>query len=174
MANHQSKLDVLALFAAMSLKQYVALLPIHFLIAAKYMDTWWKKLCLGGCGVYAVGQDHKGLSLALLRMLDHLEQKRTILLFPEGKIVASEEKVRANPGIGYLIIKKSTTIMPIYLSGFKEVTIGSFLFRRHQAVIVFGLPQKYGSVGYKPQSLADQIMMDIYGLKNALYVKNKS
>lgn len=165
--NHQSKLDVFLIFAAIPPRLCLRMLPIRSLVAYKYMDNWWKKLILTCFGNYPLKSGPQGGSQALLHILDLITKGRTILLFPEGKIVKNGETCKANPGIGYLALKKNVHVLPIYLSGFRNVSIKNLLLRKYHVKIVIGEPKHfYNQKQYSPQAISDRVLNDIYGLGN--------
>lgn len=164
-ANHQSRMDLVLIFAAIPPKYYIRLLPMYGLVAEKYMNTWWKKLALTLLGCYPLRAGEKETAKALLFVLDKVDKGKTILLFPEGRILGEGEYARANPGIGYLALRRQVKILPIHLSGFRNVELGSAISRRYSARVAIGKPQSYfGKEINKPTIIADKILNNIYKL----------
>ena len=164
-ANHQSRMDLILIFAAIPPKCYIRLLPMYGLVAEKYMNTWWKRLALTLLGCYPLRAGDKETAKALLFVLDKVDRGKTILIFPEGRILGEGEAVKANPGIGYLALRRSIKVLPIHLSGFRDVDLGKAIIRKYHARVALGKPQAYfGKEINKPTIIADKILRNIYKL----------
>lgn len=164
-SNHQSRLDLFLIFGSITPKEFIHLIPIHGLVAEKYMDTWWKKLALICFGMHPLRKGLKESSKALLFILDLVDKKHTILLFPEGRVLKNKEKVQPNPGLGYLALKRDFKIVPTYLEGFRNVDFVKLLKRRYKAKVVFGgIENFYNRKKLNPQLVSNIVMNKIYNL----------
>jgi 1-acyl-sn-glycerol-3-phosphate acyltransferase len=165
-ANHQSRMDLILIFAAIPPKHYIKLLPMYGLVAEKYMNTWWKKLVLTLLGCYPLRIGDRETAKALLFLLDKIDRGKTILLFPEGRIIGEREVAKANPGIGYLALRRRIKILPIHLSGFRDVELSKTIIRKYHARVILGQPQSYfREATNKPTIIADRILSNIYKLE---------
>lgn len=162
-ANHQSRLDLFLIFGAFPPRDFIKLIPIKGLVAEKYMDNWWKKILLTCFGTHALKEGIKNSSSALLYILDKIDKKETILLFPEGKVIKEGEKVNINPGLGYLALKRKIKIVPVYLSGFRDVNIRSLIQKQYRAKVCIGKPQVYyKNNDLEPKKISEAILNKIY------------
>lgn len=159
-ANHQSRMDFFLIHTGIPLSSYIRMVPIYQLIVDTYMDTWWKRifLSLGGCIAINVNSKFKS-TVGLLNLLEKVEKGNSVLIFPEGKVVRTK-KMDFFSGIGYLLHKSTKPVIPIYLDGFRNITPSSFLFRRHNATIVYGRPMQFREKQNK--KIARNIMRSIY------------
>lgn len=164
--NHQSRLDLFLLFGAIPPDKFINLIPIKGLVAEKYMNTWWKKILLGGFGTYPLKKGIKESSGALLFVLDLIDKRNTILLFPEGKVLRKNEMVKANPGLGYLALKRNIKIIPTYLSGFRNVKLESLIKGKYRPKLVFGEPQTFFKEKLSPETVSDTILSRVYALSS--------
>lgn len=164
--NHQSRLDLFLLFGAIPPSKFINLIPIRGLVAEKYMDTWWKKIILGGFGTHPLKKGIKESSGALLFILDLIDKRRTILLFPEGKVLKRNEMVKTNPGLGYLALKRNIKIVPTYLSGFQNVKMKNLIKGKYRPKIVFGKPQTFFKGKLSPETVSDTILSRVYALSS--------
>lgn len=164
--NHQSRLDLFLLFGAIPPSKFINLIPIRGLVAEKYMDTWWKKILLGGFGTHPLKKGIKESSGALLFILDLIDKRHTILLFPEGKVLKKNEMIKANPGLGYLALKRNIKIVPTYLSGFRNVKMENLIKGKYRPKIAFGKPQSFFKQNLSPETVSETILSRVYALSS--------
>jgi 1-acyl-sn-glycerol-3-phosphate acyltransferase len=161
-ANHQSRLDFLLIYLGIPFRRFIRMLPIYELTADKYMDTWWKKLFLTAGGCIPINTlSKKAAIVGLLKLLEQVEKGNTVLIFPEGKIVKGRPPGPYG-GIGYLLQKKSTVVLPVFVAGFTDVTPLSFFRRHHAAVIIYRSP--FVANSRRSRDTTGQIMKSIYAL----------
>ena len=128
------------------------------------MDTMWKKIALSYLGCYPV-KDSKKSYESLLYLLQLIDEKKSVLIFPEGKIIKKDVVSEASPGIGYAALKKNPAIMPVYVEGFSDVAITKALLRKYKATVIFGEAKRYESKKTtNPGQIAVKIVNSIYKL----------
>jgi cytidylate kinase len=76
--------------------------------------------------------------VAMDRLLELLEERRSILIFPEGSRVSGEQLAEARPGVGYLALKSGRPVVPIYVEGTNQLARG--ITRTPRLTIVHGKP----------------------------------
>lgn len=164
-SNHQSRMDTFLIFTSLSPRSFARLVPMYGLIAEKYMNTWWKKIALSCFGGFPVRAGAKETARSLLFMLDKITQQRSILIFPEGRVMTNGEISRAHPGIGYLALKQNIDIIPVHLSGFINVGFKKMLQRGYRAKVVFGQIQNfYGHKALRHTDVSLALLRQIYKL----------
>lgn len=161
-ANHQSRLDVFLIFLSLPPHVFLRLLPIYGLVAENYMDTWWKKIALTCFGTYPVKERKAGAVAALLFCLEKINDKHTLILFPEGKVVKNPAISKAHAGLGYLAKSKPINILPVFLAGFHKVHFWAMIARRYKAHVVFGKLHRYDGSGENPLDISRSLLQYIY------------
>ncbi len=86
--------------------------------------------------------DRKGGLRQALRMAgDHLEQGRTVLIFPEGTRSPDGALQEFKPAIGHLALQHGVDILPVYLGGtFEAMRKGSKIPTKRDITAHIGLP----------------------------------
>jgi long-chain acyl-CoA synthetase len=168
--NHASFIDPFALGAA---------IPIRMLLNTYWAA--WVGIAFANPLVSAfsrlgrlipIDADHALLtSIALAISL--LETHRNLVWFPEGRRTLTGELIDFRPGIGLLIQRSPTQIIPVYLHGTAQaLPPGSWLPRPHVITVIFGKPESIDSLVCDreqprlPERIALAIKERVQGLRN--------
>jgi len=90
-------------------------------------------------GAYPYISGQKDYAKSLVNFKKLLLLGKSVCIFPQGKIVTSEsgeEKVRG--GIGYLIEATDSLIVPVSVTGLKDINLIRFLRREHKIKVSYG------------------------------------
>jgi 1-acyl-sn-glycerol-3-phosphate acyltransferase len=122
-ANHQSHMDTLVLFEAMPerIKRnlYFGAAADRWYVRGKkklVLQPWYQSMVLGNFPIVR-GGGAKALDYAgwLLR------QRCNVCIFPEGTRTTKDELGRFKPGVALLALEHDVPVVPIYLSGLREM-----------------------------------------------------
>ena len=122
-ANHQSHMDTLVLFEAMPsrLKRnlYFGAAADRWFVKGKkklVLQPWYQSMVLGNFPIVR-GGGAKALAYAgwLLR------QGCNVCIFPEGTRTTKDELGRFKPGVAILALEVGVPVVPVYLSGLREM-----------------------------------------------------
>lgn len=145
-ANHVFFMDPFLIGAAFPFNSNV--FPIRFATAPKY---YWSLLfpfvwLLGTFPIYR----KIGLAKSLKVPLKILKQKRTVGIFPQGKVRHLGRPKKHRRGTAYLAIKTRAPILPIKIEGGLNLTLKKFFLRKDRITIVIGevfsLPQEFNDI----------------------------
>lgn len=159
-ANHPSKLDPFMLLAAIPFRTYLRLVPIRFITAEKYMDTWYKKIYMlpPGC-VTTEPKNRKCLDV----LKECLNNRETIFVFPRGQL-ERRGKSPAKVGVVYLEREvKDAKIIPVKISVSRPITVTDVLRRRVKVNFDFKDVFRHEKFGKDLQVLADDVMRRVEG-----------
>ncbi len=131
-ANHTAKIDpfLLCLLPPLVAKRIT---PIYFLTSEYYYRKWYL-YPLKPFGSYQVASRAWTLDEFLRSSFSKLRDGKTIMFFPEGKIVGENSKTEARPGIGYLGAKSGKPVLPL------RIRWGKSLLGIKQLTLLFGKP----------------------------------
>ena len=141
--NHTSELDVMILPATLPFSSYRQ--PIYFVTNPdnKFKTNFgWRSLIYGELffailGGYPVRSGFKDYSIALDLHKKLLENNETVVIFPEGKRTRDGLLNPAHGGMGYLAHKTSSTVFPIAIDSFFNISLSQFfLFKRKVTITV--------------------------------------
>jgi long-chain acyl-CoA synthetase len=122
-ANHQSHMDTLVLFEAMpepvKRNLYFGAAADRWYVRGKkklVLQPWYQSMVLGNFPIVR-GGGAKALEYAgwLLRQGCH------VCIFPEGTRTTKDELGRFKPGVALLALEHDVPVVPIYLSGLREM-----------------------------------------------------
>ncbi len=120
--NHRSNYDVI--IAGLTCKR-----PLKFMAKSELFKNRFFAWVISSCGAFPI-QRGKGDIGAIKSALEKLKNNEMVLMFPEGKRLASiedEKKTNAKPGAVSIAIRAKTPILPAYISGnfgfMKKITI---------------------------------------------------
>ena len=122
-ANHQSHMDSLVLFHAMPERVkrnlYFGAAADRWFVKGKkklVLQPWYQSLVLGNFPIVR-GGGAKALDYAgwLLR------QGKNVCIFPEGTRTMKDELGRFKPGVALLALEHGVPVVPVYLSGLREM-----------------------------------------------------
>ena len=85
-SNHQSMADPFLVLVHIPTKVFFQSLPFYFPVSSAYYRRWYLRPFIAVLGGYDIGGTKTEKMLGLLRTRALLKQKRTVFLFPEGKI----------------------------------------------------------------------------------------
>ena len=129
-SNHDSYADpfLLALLPYPIIRQ---LIPIYFVTSKYHYDKWWIRIVIRPMGSYPIRRWGWTLDSLLKPTITLLEKKKTVMIFPEGKIIRGNEKPKTKDGFNYLLKKTDGTILPMRITGLKDKTAMDVLRRRN-------------------------------------------
>jgi 1-acyl-sn-glycerol-3-phosphate acyltransferase len=134
---------------------------IHFMAQAELFRGWSFPLglLLRAVGAYPVKRDRPDRK-ALDRTLELLRQGRAVCVFPEGAMVRKGKMRRAEPGVGFIVMKTGVPVVaahitrPSRLRSPVKLTVG-----RPKRFIID--PEASGTGKQRRQAIADAIMREI-------------
>lgn len=85
-ANHRSRMDPFVVVMHLPVSMFLQILPIRFPVHHEFMQRKRFRYILFFLGCYNIGNTPREKMLGMLRTKEYLDQKRTVFLFPEGKI----------------------------------------------------------------------------------------
>lgn len=85
-SNHQSMADPFVVLGHIPFKLFLQTVPLYFPVSHTEYNYWYFKPFLKILGGYDIGGTKKEKLIGLMKTRDLLKQKRTVFLFPEGKI----------------------------------------------------------------------------------------
>jgi 1-acyl-sn-glycerol-3-phosphate acyltransferase len=122
-ANHQSHMDTLVLFHAMPERVkrnlYFGAAADRWFVKGKkkvVLQPWYQSLVLGNFPIVRGGG---AKSLAYARWL--LQQDCNVCIFPEGTRTMKDELGRFKPGVVILALEFGVPVVPVYLSGLRQM-----------------------------------------------------
>lgn len=135
-ANHQSRLDPFFIVYHIGLRNLLINLPLYFPAASNYM----RNIFLGGpmrlMGCFDIGATSLEKAKGLLRIKSLLSKKKTVLIFPEGRIVARSQNPHVfEKGISFLL-EQNAPVLLVRIQGLDTWSL--FSLKRHQTSIHFG------------------------------------
>ena len=114
-ANHLSTADPPLIVSSLKRR-------MHFLAKKELFNHAVTRHFFYKCGAYPLdreGNNAKSISWAI----NGLSQDKAILMFPEGtRSIGSSSMQKAKPGIGYLALKSNAPILPIGITGTRNIT----------------------------------------------------
>ena len=122
-ANHQSHMDTLVLFQAMPERVkrnlYFGAAADRWYVKGKkklVLQPWYQSMVLGNFPIVR-GGGTKALDYAGWM----LRQGSSVCIFPEGTRTTKDELGRFKPGVSILALELGVPVVPIYLSGLREM-----------------------------------------------------
>jgi len=122
-ANHQSHMDTLVLFEAMpepvKRNLYFGAAADRWFVKGKkklVLQPWYQSMVLGNFPIVRGGG---AKALAYARFL--LKQGCNVCIFPEGTRTTKDELGRFKPGVAILALELGVPVVPVYLSGLREM-----------------------------------------------------
>jgi 1-acyl-sn-glycerol-3-phosphate acyltransferase len=122
-ANHQSHMDTLVLFTALPerIKRdlYFGAAADRWYVKGKkklVLQPWYQSLVLGN---FPIRRGGGSAALDYARWL--LQQGRHVGIFPEGTRATSESLGKFRAGVALLALELGVPVVPVYLSGLKEM-----------------------------------------------------
>ena len=141
-ANHNSQIDSTIIPSALPILS--RFLPTYFVSLKKEFYTRFKfRSFYGGrvfsmLGAIPVDKYKKDYSEALKEHAKLLNMGRSILIFPEGRVVPGYGLAEARGGAGYLAEVTGADIVPVCITGDEDLTPRDFFSFRRKFIIRFG------------------------------------
>lgn len=114
-ANHRRAIDSALILATLPLSTYRTLLPIRFFTANLYLRYWWQRCFLFPLGSFRAYSTEGKIS-GVKGGLELSDREQSLFIFPEGKRVKPNSKVKPKIGIAYLAQRRDFTILPVYIN----------------------------------------------------------
>lgn len=133
-ANHPSELDPLFLLA-LPWELYEQLIPIHFLTGPHIYYKWWLRPWLFLFGAYPLPTSGWTLEQYFKNTRNKINSGKTVMVFPEGQVNRQSEPADISPGLGYLISKTNTQILPIHIKGIVSARYIDFITNKNKVKI---------------------------------------
>lgn len=116
-ANHQCWMDPFLVLSLMPLRTFFKLLPIRFITADQYMNTWWKYYPMTILGCFPVTPERNARKAAIEYACDLIRDGQTLFIFPEGKRLEKGEHTNAKRGVSVIAQRAQAHILPIQIDG---------------------------------------------------------
>lgn len=136
-ANHISYLDTLLIYVSLPFSR--KFFPIRSIAWRLLLRVPVVNIVLIMGGTYFV-HEGIGLDIALQKPLETLKNNGVVHIFPEGKRKFEGKVGQCKRGAPYLAFNSNTLILPIGISGIRNMTILDFVMRKRQAVVQIGKP----------------------------------
>lgn len=147
-ANHKSNIDPVLLAAGLDRR-------LTFMAKDELFHVPLFGRLIRSLGAFPIKRG-KGDAAAVMATLKILKHGGATVIFPEGKRMRRGERKRVNPGIVRLAIQANVPIVPAYV-GTRTVTYGKAINYNADTDV---------HDAEKLQTLADELMDTIYGMKN--------
>lgn len=137
--NHRSSMDPFLVLAAMF--PYYGFLPARTLAGDRffrlkwYKGGWFLRWVLRLLGTIPV-RNRIGLQPALMV----LQNRGVVVIYPEDKVGHGEGIGDFKNGIGFLVEKSKSRILPVVILGLEKFTVWNFLFGSKRIEVIFGEP----------------------------------
>ncbi len=148
--NHISMLDPFLMCASLPISPTRILMPYRFIVANAYYDNFLLRpglWLLGGYRAYPHSSKKYGLELSYVL----LDNRQTIMIFPEGRVNRTGNKLPAKRGVAELAKYENVKIIPVAVTKNK-----SKIFKRF--TVTFGKPENMNSLS------PEQIMQKVWDL----------
>ncbi len=144
-ANHTSELDP-AIFALV-LPYLSAHFPLYFVAnpKEKFKTFGWRSYFYGGkffnmLGAYPIISGQKNYEVALQHYIELLQAGRTVCIFPEGGRTKDGSLLVGHGGVAYLSYTTRSTVVPIAINTFFDLSWKTFFLRKRKVVVTVGVP----------------------------------
>ncbi len=138
--NHTSELDVTA--SPLILGFISPLYPIYYVTAPKeqFKTFGWRNYIYGGIffnilGGYPINSGFKDYETSLETFIDLLDQRQTVLIFPEGKRTTDGTLQKARGGLGFLVYETRATVVPVVINTFHDMAWWKYFGFQRKVVI---------------------------------------
>ena len=125
-ANHQSLLDPFIILAHIPLFTFIKILPISFPTCAQVMNKPILSRILKLFGCFNIGNNNKEKMLSLFYIRELLKQRRTVFLFPEGKMIKKENIGEFQQGIQFFINECRNAVF-VRMKGFNKINMKNLI-----------------------------------------------
>lgn len=144
-ANHTSHLDGVMLLAGVP--PFSSRFPLYYVAraATNYeRSRIWEHAIYTSSFLWLVGavplfEKTRDYSRALVHHVALARTRRTVTIFPEGKLSRdSSERLQPHGGVAYLAEAAQADIIPAWIEGAHRMSISSFFRRKHTVTITYG------------------------------------
>ena len=148
--NHSSELNPILVPATLPFLS--RLMPMFYVSreTAFYLRDGKKKFSLkqifyGGSffklwGAYPATVGTGDYELALRHHINILNSKRSVCIFPEGKITRDGLVGEGKPGVAYLLWRTGVPVIPVAIRGDYKITLREFFLRKRILTVSYGKP----------------------------------
>lgn len=136
---------------------------IHYLARKTLMSNPLAKAVYRSWNSIPVDQDKPDMS-SLKAVVRLLKQGEKVLVFPEGSRTADGKLQTGQPGVGLIVSKAQTPVIPMRLFGTREaLPYGSSMFQPAEVTLVVGKPWRYEPANYREtgKELYQKISMEL-------------
>ncbi|HEY4518527.1 MAG TPA: lysophospholipid acyltransferase family protein [Candidatus Paceibacterota bacterium] len=177
-SNHNNQLDSIVIPCA--IPPFSRLGPIYFVANEKkyYSRFPIGKYFYGGplfraLGAYSVKKGLHNYAESLATHIKLLKLGRTVSIYPQGRIVYDKDIVEAHGGVAYLAKASNAPIIPINISGDKDIRWWQFFLLQRKITVTFGKPISFAEIDEPSLSedkryhaAAQKVMVEIEKLIN--------
>lgn len=105
----------------------------------------WRRFIYGGTifkllGAFPIRSGRQNYAEALQEYVVLLEEKRSVCIFPEGRMTTTGAMGEAHGGVAYLAGKTGAAVVPVRIEGTYRLTAARFIFSRPSIRIRIGAP----------------------------------
>ena len=143
--NHTSEMDPILVPA--SLPFLSRFMPMFYVSRERefYKNSGWRQNIYGGLffrlwGAHTAYAGMKNYDVALRYHIKILNMGRSLCIFPEGKKTSDGQIGDGKPGIGFLIHRTKSSVVPVRIVGLYKTEKKKGLFNRPKLKVVFGKP----------------------------------
>jgi 1-acyl-sn-glycerol-3-phosphate acyltransferase len=161
MSNHVRALDPLIVLATFPF--FSRLFPLHTLsLERKEYLYFWFNWIYGGwfakmLGSYPVKRGLDDLEVQLKDYIKLLEEKRTMLIFPEGGMTRTGEFGQPKRGATFLAKRTGAIVVPICICGAYKASLFDLLLGKRKITVEIGKPFRYS--GDDPKQTFNEIQI---------------
>lgn len=143
--NHVSQLDPFLLPTALSPRS--SFLPMHFVSRERgfYDVRGIIRYAYGGFffrvwGAYPAIVKAEEYETKLVHHISILLRGGSICIFPEGALSKDGRVGKGKPGVAYLLWRTGKPVIPVAITGHRNMGPFGFFLRKHRLVVAFGAP----------------------------------
>ena len=143
-SNHASELDPILIPS--SLPFLSRFTPMFYVSREKafYKKSGWRQAIYGGLffkalGAYPVMSGRKNYEISLAHHIEVMNDKNSLVIFPEGKRSFNGVMRPARGGVTYLSYRTNSPIVPVRIKN-SHVLLLNFITRKNEIEIIFGKP----------------------------------
>lgn len=161
-ANHENRFDPFFL-ALLPWRLVRRIVPLAFPTGAYFDSRSLLWSVLRAFGAYRLPRYAWSLDEYLETTAERIRSGRSIMIFPEGRIVREPTAVKVRSGVGHLATRTRAAVLPVFLTGTGELTLRRILTRRAEVKLRVGAPMSFAE-NDDPSAVAGVILESIYRL----------
>ena len=163
-ANHENRFDPFFL-ALLPWRLVRRIVPLAFPTGAYFDSNRLLWFVLRTFGAYRIPRYAWSLDEYLETTAERIRSGRSIMIFPEGRVVREPGAVKVRSGVGLLATRTRAAVLPMFLTGTGELTLRRILTRRAEVKLRVGEPMRF-TVTDDPSEVAGEILSSIYRLRD--------